>query len=117
MPALNFIHWLPCTRAVTPGPFIAITVAADRAAWRIAIRGPSVYDDTKRRYQEKWETVPKLLIGEIVENKFGGKWFEGAVTNHDVGIETNGDIWRVLYDDGDEVDYNAVQMKRIFCVT
>jgi hypothetical protein len=91
-------------------------LAADRAAWRTAIRGPSVCD-VKRRYQEKWETVPKLLIGEIVEMKFGGKRFEEAVMNHDVDIETNGNIWRVLYDDGDEADYNAVQTKGILCVT
>jgi hypothetical protein len=36
---------------------------------------------------------------------------------HDVDIDTNENIWRVLYDDGDEADYNAVQMKRILCVT
>ena len=32
-------------------------------------------------------------------------------------IDTNENIWGVLYDDGDEADYNAVQMKRILCVT
>jgi len=91
-------------------------VARNRNEWHAAIRGASVYDK-KRRFQEEWETAPKILIGEIVEKKFGGKWFEGEIKDHDVDIDTNENIWRVLYDDGDEADYNAVQMKRILYVT
>jgi len=49
---------------------------------------------------------------------FGKKRNSGhSPTNHDVDIETNENIWRVLYDDGDEADYNAVQMKNISCDT
>jgi hypothetical protein len=92
------------------------TTAENRAGWCVAIRAPSVY--TKRRKcQEDWETAPKILLGEKVEKKFGGKWHEGEITNHDVDIDTNENIWRVLYDDGDEADYNATQMKRILCDT
>ena len=90
------------------------STAENRAEWHNSIRAPSVYTGN-RKYQGDWENEPKILLGEKVEKKFGGKWHEGEITNHDVDVDTNQNIWRVIYDDGDEADYDATQMKRILC--
>ena len=57
-----------------------------------------------------WEKHPTLLIGRHVLKKFGGKWHRGKAVSTDVDVDTNEQIWHVMYDDGDGEDFSAREM-------
>jgi hypothetical protein len=77
--------------------------------------------------REKWRAatkanislcLPKLfspgdLIGRAVEKRFGAKWCEGCVTQHDRDSRTNEWTWHVECSDGDAGDYNLEEMTRV----
>jgi hypothetical protein len=41
--------------------------------------------------------------------KFGGQWYRGVVTDHDVSTDAEL-IWHVKFDDGDECDLNLIEL-------
>jgi hypothetical protein len=90
------------------------TLARNRTKWREAIRAPPVYA-TKCKPHAEWTKSPDSLIGCLVEKQFGHKWYSGEITESDIDIDTSEIMWRVLYDDGDEADYNAKQLDKIIC--
>jgi hypothetical protein len=45
-----------------------------------------------------------------VLKKFGGKWHRGKAVSTDVDMDTNEQIWSVMYDDGDREDFSAREM-------
>jgi hypothetical protein len=57
-----------------------------------------------------WEKHPTLLIGRQVLKQFGGKWHRGKAIFTDVDIDTNEQMWHVMYDDGDGEDFSAREM-------
>ena len=89
-------------------------MARNRTNWREAIRAPPVYA-TKYKPHAEWTKSPDLLIGCLVGKQFGHKWYSGEITESDIDIDTSEIMWRVLYDDGDEADYNAKQLDKIIC--
>ena len=56
-----------------------------------------------------------MIIGAPVEKRFGTKWYMGRITGTDTDIETDDNIWRVRYDDGDNEDYNEKELQAILC--
>jgi hypothetical protein len=42
--------------------------------------------------------------------QFGGKWHRGKAISTDVDIDTNEQMWHVMYDDGDGEDFSAREM-------
>ena len=66
-------------------------------------------------FPEYWKISPSSILGQHVEMRFGAKWFVGTIMETNIDEQTNEQIWRVLYDDGDEADYSAQQLIKIFC--
>jgi hypothetical protein len=70
----------------------------------------------KSRYpRQRWYDHPTEILGIHVEKKFGKKWFVGIIVDTDVDINTNENIWRVDFDDGDSADYSAQEINSIIC--
>ena len=83
--------------------------------WREKIRaivdGPGArITGTAKKVSVMWEKHPTLLIGRQVLKQFGGKWHRGKAISTDVDIDTNEQIWHVMYDDGDGEDFSAREM-------
>ena len=65
---------------------------------------------TAKKVSVMWEIHPTLLIGRQVLKQFGRKWHRGKAISTDLDIDTNEQIWHVLYDDGDGEDFSAREM-------
>jgi hypothetical protein len=96
------------------------SVAQDKTRWAKSIRAPSVLKSArlttkKRRAPAPWELKPDLLIGKIVEKKFGRTWNLGTIVDFDTDENTGEYIWHILYDDGDREDNSAAQLDKIIC--
>ena len=72
--------------------------------------------EKKRKPKPTWSTNPTEILGCLVEEKYGSKYFVGTIIDIDIDENTNEQIWRVLYDDGDVADYNTVQLQKIICL-
>jgi hypothetical protein len=97
-------------------------LAEDKTNWRQAIRKQSCGQARWKARQRhpshfnKWSAQPRSIIGQYVEKRFGSKWYTGIITDVDIDIDTNQTIWRIVYDDDDEADYNENQLNRILCL-
>ena len=98
------------------------SIASNKTAWAKVIRKKIC---VKARWQANispiitendWAKTPSSLIGEYVESKFCHKWYTGEITDVDVDVDTNQTLWHVIYDDGDEADYDERQLCKILCL-
>ena len=90
-------------------------LAMTKDIWRTLIKGPSIMSTKTTRVKETYETNPTELIGRHVEKKFGHKYHTGTIASYDTDEDTNDIIWKVIFDDSDNEDYNVVEMKKILC--
>ena len=96
-------------------------LAADKKAWATTIRKISICCDTRahlttQRKKEFWEHEPATIMGAVVEKKFGSKWYAGEVIDYDIDKNTGGQMWKIRYDDSDEEDCSAKELKQIICL-
>jgi hypothetical protein len=90
-------------------------LAVQKKKWRSFIqevKNPSVRITSKLgRVCEPWETHPDTIIGRYIQKVFtGAKWHRGVVASTDIDEETNTQMWRVNYDDGDREDCSAREL-------
>jgi hypothetical protein len=92
----------------------------NKKKWATAIRQNSKYTRARARtpfsrFTPIWFTSPYIILGKFVEKQFAHKWYVGTIIETNLDRDTNEQIWRVLYDDGDEEDYSAKQLQGILC--
>ena len=101
-------------KTIAPEDWKSVAVLKD--SWREKIRaimdgpGARITGTTAKKVSGMWEKHPTLLIGRHVLKKFGGKWHRGKAVSTDVDMDTNEQIWHVMYDDGDGEDFSAREM-------
>jgi hypothetical protein len=93
-------------------------LAQDKNKWRLNIKQNLPFFSLKPKKQfepETWETSPARAVGRFVEKKFGNKFYVGVIQNFNLDMDTNEQIWNISYDDGDNEDLNATQLKKVIC--
>jgi hypothetical protein len=97
-------------------------LAENKNLWASQIRKSQTHERARAKNKkckhgvpEIWAKSPSTNIGLYVEKQYGTKWYVGTIVETNVDSHTNDQIWRVLYDDGDEEDYNAQQLAKIIC--
>ena len=95
-------------------------ISKDKEKWADVIRRISKHTrarakNPKSRFACSWIQSPSQILRRFVEKKFGAKWYVGTIIETNLDEHTNEQIWRVRYDDDDEEDYSASQLKSILC--
>ena len=92
------------------------SIAADRNDWKYLIKNVVPIQLPVRTRNQIWTKSPEELLELHVEKRYGAKWYAGKIVDTDIDIDTNEQIWTVLYDDGDEEDYDERQLRKILCL-
>jgi hypothetical protein len=91
-------------------------LTTDKNKWKKLINQKIPREKDLKTDTPDWTKSPELIIGCIVELKFGHKWYTGVIQDTDIDDHNGEQIWRVLFDDDDEADYNTKEMENSLCL-